>query len=95
MLNKAPGNGVGSNGYKFVGLVFIEAASNPEAATLECDAKQWQRLKVLGTLVINGDMTKLGSTPEIISAERGGITTSGFPVSGVYASAGSWTIQGD
>ena len=95
MLKKASGNGVGSNGYKFVGLVFIEAASNPEAATLECDAKQWQRLKVLGTLVINGDMTKLGSTPEIISAERGGITTSAFPVSGVYASAGSWTIQGD
>jgi hypothetical protein len=95
MLKKASGNGVGSNGYKFVGLVFIEAASNPEAATLECDAKRWQRLKVLGTLVINGDMTKLGSTPEIISAERGGITTSAFPVSGVYASAGSWTIQGD
>ena len=95
MLARAAGDGIGSNGYKFVGLVFIEAASNPEAGTLQCDASGWHRLKVLGTLVINGDMTKLGRQPEIISAERGGITTSAFPVSGVYASAGSWTIQGD
>ena len=95
MLARAAGNDIGSNGYKFVGLVFIEAASNPEAGTLQCDASGWHRLKVLGTLVINGDMTKLGRQPEIISAERGGITTSAFPVSGVYASAGSWTIQGD
>ena len=93
MLERATGNGVGSNGYKFVGLVFIEAASNPEAATLQCDASKWQRLKVLGTLVINGDMTALGQNPEIISAERGGITTSAFPVSGVYASDGSWTVE--
>ena len=93
MLKRATGNGVGSNGYKFVGLVFIEAASNPEAATLQCDASKWQRLKVLGTLVINGDMTALGQNPEIISAERGGITTSAFPVSGVYASDGSWTVE--
>ena len=95
MLARAAGDGIGSNGYKFVGLVFIEAASNPEAGTLQCDASGWHRLKVLGTLVINGDMTKLGRQPEIISAERGGITTSAFSVSAVYASAGSWTIQGD
>jgi len=60
---------------------------------LQCDASKWQRLKVLGTLVINGDMTALGQNPEIISAERGGITTSAFPVSGVYASDGSWTVE--
>ena len=94
MLARASGNGVGSNGYKFVGLVFIEATSNPEAGTLQCDASGWHRLKVLGTLVINGDMTKLGRQPEIISAERGGITTSAFPVSGVYASDGSWALEG-
>ena len=93
MLARAAGSGVGSNGYKFVGLVFIEAASNPEAGTLQCDASGWHRLKVLGTLVINGDMTNLGRQPEIISAERGGITTSAFPVSGVYASDGSWTVE--
>ncbi|MDG1065289.1 MAG: hypothetical protein P8O91_03650 [Luminiphilus sp.] len=93
MLARDSGNGIGSNGYKFVGLVFIEAASNPEAATLQCDASGWHRLKVLGTLVINGDMTKLGRQPEIISAERGGMTTSAFPVSGVYASDGSWTVE--
>ena len=93
MLARASGNGVGSNGYKFVGLVFIEATSNPEAGTLQCDASGWHRLKVLGTLVINGDMTNLGRQPEIISAERGGITTSAFPVSGVYSSDGSWTVE--
>ncbi|MBT6038742.1 MAG: hypothetical protein HOH17_05700 [Halieaceae bacterium] len=93
MLRRANGNGIGSSGYKFVGLVFIEAASNPEAGTLQCDASAWLRLKVLGTLVVNGDMTNLGQNPEIISAERGGITTSAFPVSGVYASDGSWTVE--
>ncbi len=93
MLDRATGNAVGTNGYKFVGLVFIEAASNPEAGTLQCDATVWRRLKLLGTLVINGDITSLGRQPEIISAELGGITTSAFPVRGVYASDGSWTVE--
>lgn len=85
----------GNDGFRFVGLVFIEASSNPENGNLQCDAKKWKRLQVLGSLIVNGDITQVKNDPEIISAGVGGISTNMFPVSGVYASAGSWTVEGD
>lgn len=94
MLDRASG---ATDGYKFVGLVFIDAdaGSSPQNGQLQCDAKTWRRLKVLGSLVVNGDITRYRRNIEIISAGVGGINTSMFPASGVYASAGSWSIQGD
>lgn len=99
VIRGCPGNDMldknGSNGYRFVGLVFIEASSNPENAQLQCSARNWRRLQVLGALIVNGDITEMRQDPEFISADVGGISTNSFPASGVFASAGSWTVEGD
>ena len=85
-----------SGNFIIIGVLYIEASSNPEDAAIQCEADEWQRFMLLGTLVVNGDFQVIKKNPEIISAAVGGIyDTALFPVTGVYGMAGTWKVQGD
>jgi len=81
-----------SGNYTFVGILYIESATNPEdTASFSCDLQGVGGFKIIGSIVVNGDTPSVNGNLEVISAEAGGISPGSFPSLGYVAFPGTWT----
>lgn len=79
-----------SGNYTFVGILYIESATNPSDTSWECDLKGMGGFKVIGSVILNGESDSLNANFEVISADAADVDPNNFPSLGYSGLAGTW-----
>lgn len=79
-----------SGNYTFVGILYIESATNPTDTSWTCDLQGMGAFKVIGSIIINGTSTAQNSNFEVISVDAADVDPNNFPSLGYSGLAGTW-----
>jgi len=79
-----------SGNYTFVGILYIESATNPTDTSWTCDLQGMGAFKVIGSIIVNGTSTAQNSNFEVISADAADVDPNNFPSLGYSGLPGTW-----